>query len=108
MNGEWWHPYLRKVLAAAKKADAESKQLGGAWNDVLLNGKHYWPRYAERDGVLVGITRDQLRKAAKDGIAGLLVCSMKPRTRVWVVPIDNAIWGFNHWRLNYKKHGRTI
>lgn len=109
----WWHRYLKRMLTALRRSDPQVSQVGGPWNDIVYHGQRYWPRYVQEDGLLAVRDRQQLYKAKQDGIAGLLIVSMTPGTRVWLLPIDRALDGFVWWKkdghggIEYKKWGRS-
>lgn len=81
---------------------------------VVFRGERYWLRYDfSKDYIVLTNGWDRLQKAKQDGIAGLIVASNRPRTRVWLVPIDKAIWyaswiGQGKVMIHYKKIGRSV
>ena len=122
-TGEWWHPYHQRMLKALRRSDPAAKQVGGPWNDVVYQGKRFWPRYCQEDGVLF-LKDFQPGKLKEAGIAGILCVSLEPGTRVWLVPTDRLLNGVEFVRrpralpngkpvdgivkINYKKWGRSV
>ena len=113
-----YRPVLEKIKRTLTKVDPESRQItsGDSWSPMVFRGERYWLRYdfSKHDFIVVDRGgKDRLRKAKQDGIAGLIVASNRPRTRVWLVPIDKAIWyaswiGQGKVMIHYKKIGRSV
>ena len=115
---EDYRPVLEKIKRTLAKVDPESRQItsGDSWSPMVFRRERYWLRYdfSKHDFIVVDRGgKDRLRKAKQDGIAGLIVASNRPRTRVWLVPIDKAIWyaswiGQGKVMIHYKKIGRSV
>ena len=114
---EDYRPVLEKIKRTLAKADPESRQItsGDSWSPMVFHGERYWLRYdfSKLDYIVLTDGRNRPKKAKQDGIAGLIVASNRPRTRVWLVPIDKAIqhasWlGQGKVMIHYKKIGRSV
>ncbi len=122
-----YRPVLEKIKRTLAKVDPESHQItsGDSWSPMVFRGERYWLRYdfskfdfivdfSKLDFIVVDKGgKDRLMKAKQDGIAGLIIASDRPRTRVWLVPIDKAIqhasWiGQGKVIIHYKKIGRSV
>ena len=114
---EDYRPVLEKIKRTLAKVDPESRQItsGDSWAPMVFHGERYWLRYdfSKLDYIVLTDGWNRLKKAKQDGIAGLIVASNRPRTRVWLVPIDKAIWyaswiGQGKVMIHYKKIGRSV
>ena len=112
-----YQPVLEKIKRTLVKVDPESHQItsGDSWSPMVFRGERYWLRYDVRklDAIVLPDGRNRLKKAKQAGIVGLIIASERPRTRVWLVPIDKAIqhasWlGQGKVMIHYKKIGRSV
>ena len=116
-----YKPVLARMKIQLKHIDPSIEQadwvdpFGRTWSAFHIREQVYWPRYDTGDDGTCRIEnpRETLLKLKEAGAAGLVVGSVRKRTRMWLVPIDEALTHFywlsgNRGQIDYKKVGRTV